>query len=99
MERDLIKWRGLEIEVLFEPDWTPVYREIYGYAIGHLQIRCLNGKPLPFSKTGYKSHFERTDNVRAAGGPTDYVHEWLEHAAQENQRQDKEPDPRQLSLL
>ena len=99
MERHAFNWRNLEVEVLFESDWSPVYREVYGYALGHLQIRCLNGKPLPFSDTGYQSHFERADSVQAFGGPPDYVRQWLEHAAQERTRQSQQPDPRQLALF
>jgi hypothetical protein len=99
MESHGFRWRGLDIEVLFEPDYTPVFREIYGHALGHLQVRCLNGKPLRFSETGYKSHFERTDNVLVAGGPADYVREWLDYAAHKNRRQSQQPDDRQLLLF
>lgn len=99
MQRDVIKWRNLEIEVLFDPDYTPVFREIYGHALGHLQIRCLNGKPMPISETGYKSHFDRTYNIEAEGGAAAYVRAWLDHAAQENGRGGPEADPRQLALF
>ncbi len=98
MDRIVIKWRGREIEVLFNPDWCPVYREVYGYALGHLEIRSVNGAPLPISNTGYQSKFDRADNIAAEGGPAGYVLAWLEHAAQ-TLKPAPEPDPRQLNLF
>jgi hypothetical protein len=96
--RVIIKWRGREIEVIFNPDWCSVYREVYGYALGHLEIRSVNGAPLPISKTGYQSKFERTDNVDAEGGAAGYVLAWLDHAAQACKHA-PEPDPNQLCLF
>ncbi|MGC3983121.1 MAG: hypothetical protein QM808_17850 [Steroidobacteraceae bacterium] len=99
IERYTFNWRNLEIQVLHEPDWSPVFREIYGYAIAHLQVSCLNGKKLPFSETGYKSHFERADNIEATGGPAAFVKEWLDYASQENKIQKQCFDERQLNLF
>ena len=96
--REIIKWRGREIEVLFDPDWCIVFREVYGHALAHLEIRSLDGRPLPISKTGYQSKFDRTDNVEAESGAAGYVLAWLDHAAQANGRSEQ-IDPRQLTLL
>ena len=96
--REIIKWRGREIDVLFNPDWSSVYREVYGYAIGHLEIRSLNGRSLPISATGYQSKFDRADNIAAEGGPAAYVLAWLDHAAL-TVAISEHADPRQLSLF
>jgi len=97
--REIVKWRGLEIEVLHNPDWSPVYREVFGYALAHLQIRSLNGKPIPISKTVYQSKFERAENIAAEGGAAAYVVAWLDHAALAQCGSAGQADTRQLSLF
>jgi hypothetical protein len=79
--KETIKWRGREIEVRFNPDWPDVYQAVYGYALCHLEIRSLDGTPLPISDTLYRSRFDRTNNVEAAGGPAAFVLDWLEIVA------------------
>jgi hypothetical protein len=37
---------------------------------------------LPFTETGYRSHFLGPGIVEEAGGPAAYVRAWLDHAAQ-----------------
>lgn len=89
---ETMQWRGLKVEVRYCRDWTPIYREIYGYALAHLEVRC--ARALPITKTGYLSKFERAENIDAEGGPVAYVRAWLDHAAPQPQE-----DPRQFSLF
>ena len=96
---EILKWRGLEIEVRHNPDWCGVYTAIYGYALAHIEVRSLNGRPLPISKTGYQSKFDRADNVAAEGGAALYVRAWIDHAAQSQRNPASDPDPRQLSFF
>jgi hypothetical protein len=96
--REIVKWRGLEIEVLHNADWSPIYREVYGYALAHLQICSLNRKPIPISETGYQSKFERAENIAAEGGAAAYVVA-LDHAELAQCGNTGQVDTRQLSLF
>lgn len=92
-------WQGLAIEALYTPSYSEAYRSAYGYAIAHLQISTIGHEPLPISETGYLSHFERADNIAAAGGTAAYVRAWLEHAAQSSAWLTVQEEARQLSLF
>ena len=96
--KEIIKWRGREVEVCFDPDWSEVYQAVYVYALCHLELRSLDGRPLPVSETGYRSRFDRTDIVEAAGGPAAFALDWLEIVANRSAKV-QQADPRQLSLL
>ena len=95
---DIITWRGLDIEVRYNTDWSQVYREMYVHAIGHLEIRCLSGRALPISETGYKSQFDSAENIAAKGGAAAYVLAWLDQAAN-SQCGAQTIDTRQLALF
>lgn len=90
--REIIKWQGLDIEVRYNPDYAKVYCAIFGYSLAHLEIESVNREKLPITETGYRSHFERADNVAAEGGAAAYVLAWLDHAA-------KSPEWRELQEL
>jgi hypothetical protein len=96
--KHIIKWRGREIEVRFDPDYSEGYEDAYGYKLCHLEIKAVDGRPLPISETGYRSRFDRTDKVEAAGGPAAFAQEWLELVAIQSAKPQK-TDPRQISLL
>lgn len=94
-----VRWEGLSIEVLYCPSWCNSYREIYGYPLAHLQIRSACGSPLPITETGYRSHFDRADNIEAEGSPSAYVLAWLNHAAQSAHWKEAQEKARQLTLF
>jgi hypothetical protein len=81
--RSMILWQGITVEILFRPPWMPLYEELYGYPLVHLEIRVVEpkGAILPISSTGYRSHFTRLDNIEAYGGVDGYVTAWLDHEA------------------
>lgn len=97
--RETFIWQGLTIEALYTPNWSESYRTTYGYALAHLQISAAGRVPLPISATGYRSHFDRADNIEAGGGAVAYVCAWLEHAAQSPAWLDAQAQARQLSLF
>jgi hypothetical protein len=33
-----LQWEGITIEVRYDPDWSPSYRDVYGYPLAHLEI-------------------------------------------------------------
>ncbi|MGH8330833.1 MAG: hypothetical protein ACRER3_15615 [Pseudomonas fluorescens] len=97
--RESFIWQGLTIEVLHVPNWSETYRATYGHALSHLQISAAGRAPLPISATGYRSHFERADNIEVQGGAVAYVQAWLEYAAQSPSWSEAHQKARQLSLF
>lgn len=88
-------WHGIAVSVAFDPDWSPSYREVYGFTLWHLKIKSGDGLPLPITETGFRSAFVSGQVMASWTGPEDYVRAWLDEAA---------ADPawlkgRQLSLL
>lgn len=92
-------WQGLAIEVLFTPSYSESYHRIYGYALAHLQISAEGRAPLPISETGYRSRFERADNIDAADGAAAYARAWLDHAARSPAWIEAQEQAQQLSLF
>ena len=70
-----IVWRGITIEVRYCADWSPSYREIYGYPLAHLEIESVAPAkaPLPMTETGYRSHFSGAPLIDEEGGPVAFV--------------------------
>jgi hypothetical protein len=54
-----LQWEGITIEVRYAPDWSPSYRDNYGYPLAHFEIEAVEPvkSPLPMTDTGYRSHF------------------------------------------
>jgi hypothetical protein len=100
-QREQIIWRGITIEVRYCPDWSPSYREIYGYTLAHLEIESINPPlaPLPMTETGYRSHFSGAPLIDEEGGPVAFVRIWLDKAASTPEWKAKEAAARQFSLF
>ncbi|NCC23483.1 MAG: hypothetical protein EOM26_13700 [Alphaproteobacteria bacterium] len=83
IETHEIEWRGLRIEVRFNPNWSRAHEEIYGYALAHLELRTieLRGFPLPVTETGYRSQFTPAHLIEREGGPVSFALGWLEAEA------------------
>jgi len=97
--REFFLWQGLAIEVLFTPIYSESYHRIYGYALAHLQISVEGRAPLPISETGYRSRFERADNIDVTGGAATYARAWLDRAARSPAWIGAQERARQLSLF
>jgi hypothetical protein len=95
----ILEWAGLLIEVRYSPDWLESYCVTYGYPLAHLEIKTVNREPLPVTETGYRSHFDRADNIEAEGGPVAYVLAWLDHAAQSQEWKQAVQKRQQLTLF
>ena len=54
-----LHWNGIDIEISYDPSWSPAYSEIYGTHLAHLECHVVSPKKarLPITETGYKSHF------------------------------------------
>lgn len=98
LETFTLHWEGLTIEVRYQPNWLGNSSD---YRVAHFDITTLAPErhPLPFTETGYKSHFLHPEIVEQAGGPESFVRVWLEDAAQSVWWKQTMADRRQLSLF
>ena len=96
-----IVWRGLQVRVGFNPEYSKTFKDLYGYPLGHLEVMVISPErsPLPISETGYKSSFLSPEDVLAEGGPANYVQAWLDHAAQSPTWKEKEEAAKQMVLF
>jgi hypothetical protein len=94
-----LDWEGIALSVAYCPDWSQSFREIYGNPMAHLEIRSLDGQPLPITETGYRSHFTNAELIDAGGGPAAFACAWLDHAAQSPAWQAAKAKRQQLCLF
>lgn len=87
-------WRGIVIEVVYDPEY-------FSGLTAHLSITSLAPEraPLPFTETGYRSHFLEQGIVEEAGGARAFVTAWLEAEAKTEAWRQVEQDSRQMSLF
>lgn len=90
-------WQGIALSVSYCPDWSPFYRDVYGYPLAHLTIRA--DRPLPVMSTGYRSHFTRPELIEEETGPVAFVLAWLDYEAQRPEWIVQEAEAAQLSLF
>jgi len=69
--------------------------------LDHLSITCLSPEraALPFTETGYKSHFLHEGDVIMRGGAVAYVTAWLDEASQSTEWKAHVEASRQGSLF
>lgn len=103
MNRDTTKtyrltWEGHEITVTHTPDYFSP-RPGSNFPRDHLEVTVEPARPLPFTATGYRSHFLNPDELAAGGGPVEYVRRWLDEAAQDPKWIAAEQARRQFTLF
>ncbi len=92
-------WRGITIDIFYVPDYSKAFREIYGHPLAHLEVRAEGQKRLPFTETGYRSHFSPASSIEGHGGPEKFVLGWLDFEAQSKKWKDYVDSTRQLTLF
>lgn len=67
----------------------------------HLAIESLKPEstPLPFTETGYRSHFLLADELNQYETPADYVRAWLDHEAAKPEWQTQKAKTAQFNLF
>jgi hypothetical protein len=68
-------WEDINIQVIFNPDYSKSYKQITGHRLAHLQIKA--DQKIPISETGYRSHFTAASDIEYYGTPIDFVKAWL----------------------
>ena len=96
-----IEWNGIDLEIRYEPSWSPAMDSVYGCSVAHIEVQSVRPEraKLPVTQTGYRSHFVADAEVVEAGGAIAYVRAWLDHAAQDPAWKEAQDEARQLSLL
>jgi hypothetical protein len=94
-----LDWEGIALSVTYCPDWSPSFNKIYGSPLAHLEIRSLDGQPLPITETGYRSHFTNAGLIDAEGGPVEFARAWLDNEAQAPAWREASAKRRQFSLF
>jgi len=92
-------WNDIAIELCYDPDYSKAFREVYSKSLAFLKIESKPRQKLPFTDTGFQSHFIASSEIEAFGSPKDYVIEWLNHEAQSKDWQDYIERSKQLSLF
>lgn len=96
-----IDWQGINIEVRYEPSWSPAMDACYGRSIAHVELHAIDPEraKLPVTDTGYRSHFIANDEVIEAGGVIAYVRAWLDAEADTPAWRAAKEEARQFALF
>lgn len=92
-----ITWNKIPIEIEYDPDYSPAYKEFNGHALAHVQVK--SDRPLPITKTGYKSHFIPEPLVAEYGMVTEFIVAMLNEAALSTEWQKQQSEQIQLNLF
>lgn len=96
-----IDWRGVTVEISYEPEWLGGLAEAVGEPLAHLQVRSVSPEraALPVTETGYRSAFIAGSVITLEGGPVSFVREWLDEAASDPSWKSSQDAARQLALF
>lgn len=96
-----IVWKGITVEISYEPNWMGGLTEAFGEPLAHLQIQSVSPEraALPVSETGYRSAFIAGSVITLEGGPVAFVRDWLDEAANYASWKSAQDAARQLALF
>ncbi|MCB0631595.1 MAG: hypothetical protein R2824_24055 [Saprospiraceae bacterium] len=94
-----IVWENISIEISYNSNWSNAYCDIYGHAMGNLEIRSNAGERLPITDTGYRSLFIPVLTIEEQGGPITLIQGWLDEASQSEEWKTYVESNKQLSLF
>jgi len=96
-----IDWKGITVEISYEPNWMGGLTEAFGEPLAHLQIQSVSPEraALPVTETGYRSAFVVGSVVTSEGGPVAFVRDWLDEAADDAAWKRVQDEERQLALF
>ena len=96
-----IDWRGVVVEISYEPNWMGGLTEAFGEPLDHRQIRSVSPEraALPVTESGYRSAFIAGSVITLDGGPVAFVRDWLDKAANDPSWKSRQDVARQLALF
>ncbi|MCD1628090.1 hypothetical protein K7H22_19025 [Seohaeicola saemankumensis] len=87
-----IVWRDISIEITFHKcGWKSDF--------DHIELRVEEGRIIPVTETGYRSHFLPAGIVDEYGGHEALVRAWLDHGAENSDWNRHEAASRQMTLF
>jgi len=95
-KKSILVWRGIKIMIHYKSNY---FDSTNGFSIAHFDITTENRVPLPFTESGYRSHFLDASELEEYGTPNDYVKAWLEETAKSEKWKKQERKRNQLSLF
>lgn len=87
-----IVWRDISIEMTF-------HKHRWKSDFDHIELRVEEGRIIPVTETGYRSHFLPAGIVNEYGGHEGFVRAWLDHEAENSDWKKHEEAARQFSLF
>ena len=95
-EKSTLTWRGIKIMIHYKSNYFDSKKSS---SIAHLDITTEKRVPLPFTESGYRSHFFHANELEEYATPTDFVKAWLEETAKSKKWKEQERKQNQLSLF
>lgn len=92
-------WQGISITVKYNPDYSASTKEIMGFRLAHLEVETKNRVPLPFTESGYRSHFSHATEIEKYGTPIEFVQAWLDETAKSKKWKKYVEQKNQLTLF
>ena len=96
IEESTLTWREIKITIIYKSNYFDSKKSA---RIAHLDITTENRVPLPFTESGYRSHFFHATELEQYGTPTDFVKAWLEESAKSKEWKAYEKKKNQLTLF
>ena len=94
--KSTLLWRGIKIVIDYKSNY---FESKSGFSIAHLDITTENRVPLPFTESGYRSHFLDASELEEYGTPANFVKAWLEESAKSKEWKAYEKKKNQLTLF
>lgn len=94
-----IEWRGISITVRYNSCYFKSPFKTRGFSIAHLEVITANKTPLPFTESGYRSHFTNASEIEQYATPADFVKAWLQETAKGKQWKKNHERHNQLTLF
>ena len=95
-KKSILVWRGIKIMIHYKSNY---FDSTSGFSIAHFDITTENRVPLPFTESGYRSHFLDANELEDYETPADFVKAWLEQSAKGKEWKAYENKKNQLTLF
>ena len=95
-ETSIIIWRGIKMTINYKENY---FDSKNSAGINHVEVITENKARLPFTETGYRSHFTDGEDVKKYETPTAFVKAWLEESAKSKEWKAYEKKKNQLTLF
>ncbi len=92
-------WRGINVTVRYNSCYFKSPYQTSGFSIAHLEVITANKAPLPFTESGYRSHFTDASEIEEYDTPIDFVKAWLVATAKSKQWKKNHGQRNQLTLF